>query len=168
MIPDSIIQYLQRHHVPFERRPHLRAISAQALAASLHVSGFQVAKTVIVHTPDRLWLCVTSAPDTLGLSRVANILGVRRLRLADEAEFVERFPQCEPGAEPPFGQLYGLPVVVDEHLCRAERLWFRAGSHAEAIELRLEDFLHLEEPLLGPLVKDRPGERVYAPAEQHA
>lgn len=168
MIPDSIIQYLQRHHVPFERRPHLRAISAQALAASLHVSGFQVAKTVIVHAPDRLWLCVASAPDTLDLGRVAEVLGVRRPRLADESEFVDLFPQCEPGAEPPFGQLYGLPVVVDEHLRRAERLWFRAGSHGEAIELRFEDFLHLEEPLLGSIVRERPGRLAYAPMEQHA
>jgi Ala-tRNA(Pro) deacylase len=168
VIPDSIIQYLHRHHVPFERRPHLRAISAQALAASLHVSGYQVAKTVIVHTQDRLWLCVTSAPDTLDLGRVARMIGVRRLRLAGEDEFVELFPQCEPGAEPPFGQLYGLPVLVDEHLCQAERLWFRAGSHTEAIELRLEHFLHLEEPLLGAIVRDRPGEQAYAPMEQHA
>ncbi|MFP2913017.1 aminoacyl-tRNA deacylase [Pyxidicoccus sp. 3LFB2] len=168
MIPDSIIQYLHRHYVPFERRPHLRAISAQALAASLHVSGFLVAKTVIVHAPDRLWLCVTSAPDTLDLGRLADMVGVRRLRLAEEAEFVDLFPECEPGAEPPFGQLYGLPVVVDSHLRQAERLWFRAGSHAEAIELRFEDFLHLEEPLLGNIVRERPGEQVYTPMEQHA
>ncbi len=168
MIPDSIVQYLHRHDVPFERRPHPQAISAQALAASLHVSGFQVAKTVIVYTRDRLWLCVVSAPDTLDLGRVARMLGVRRLRLAAESEFIDIFPQCEPGAEPPFGQLYGLPVLVDEHLRQAERLWFRAGSHAEAIELRFEDFMQLEEPLLGTLVRDRPGELAYAPVEHHA
>ncbi|NMO16692.1 YbaK/EbsC family protein [Pyxidicoccus fallax] len=167
MIPDSIIQYLQRHQIPFERRPHLRAITAQALAATLHVSGFQVAKTVILHAQDRLWLCVTSAPDTLDLGRVSEMLGVRRLRLAEESEFAELFPECEVGAEPPFGQLYGLPVLVDEHLRQAERLWFRAGSHAEAIELAFEDFIALEEPLLGHIVRDRPGERAHAPMEMH-
>ncbi|QSQ21804.1 YbaK/EbsC family protein [Pyxidicoccus parkwayensis] len=168
MIPGSIIEYLQRYHVPFERRPHLRAISAQALAASLHVTGFQVAKTVIVHAADRLWLCVVSAPDTVDLGRVSEMLGVRRLRLADESEFIDLFPGCEAGAEPPFGQLYGLPVVVDTHLRHAERLWFRAGSHTEAIELRFEDFLLLEEPLLGPIASERPGELTYAPVEMHA
>ena len=134
----------------------------------MHVTGFQVAKTVILHASDRLWLCVASAPDTVDLGRVAEMLGVRRLRLAEESEFVDLFPQCEEGAEPPFGQLYGLPVVVDAHLRHAGRLWFRAGSHTEAIELRLEDFLHLEEPLLGHIVRDRPGRPTYAPAEQHA
>lgn len=167
MIPDSIIQYLQRHHVPFERRSHLRAITAQALAQSLHVSGFQVAKTVVLHAQDRLWLCVASAPDTLDLGRVAETIGCRRVRLAEESEFADLFPQCEVGAEPPFGQLYGLPVVVDEHLRGAERLWFRAGSHGEAIELRFEDFLHLEEPLLGHIVRNRPGEQTYVQLELH-
>lgn len=164
MIPESIIEYLQRHQVPFERRPHLRAIRAQALAASLHVTGFQVAKTVIVHASERLWLCVLGAPDTLDLGRVAEMLGVRLLRLADESEFVDLFPDCEAGAEPPFGQLYGLPVVVDTHLRQAERLWFRAGSHSEALELRFEDFVQLEQPLLGTIARERPGEQ----AESHA
>jgi Ala-tRNA(Pro) deacylase len=168
MIPDSIIEYLQRHRVPFERRSHFRAIRAQSLAASLHVTGFQVAKTVILHAPDRLWLCVVSAPDTVDLGRVAEMLGVRRLRLAEESEFVDLFPQCEAGAEPPFGQLYGLPVMVDEHLRHAGRLLFRAGSHTEVVELRFEDFLQLEEPLLGHIVRDRPRELAYAPAELHA
>ena len=165
MIPESIIQYLQSNNVPFERRPHLRAITAQALAASLHVTGFQVAKTVILHAQDRQWLCVTSAPDTLDLDRVAEVLGVESLRLANESEFADLFPQCEVGAEPPFGQLYGLPVVMDEHLRQAERLWFRAGSHTEAIELRFQDFLNLEEPMLGNIVQDRPGEQAHAPME---
>jgi Ala-tRNA(Pro) deacylase len=167
MIPDSIIQYLQRNHVPFQRRPHLRAITAQALAASLHVSGFQVAKTVILNAQDRLWLCVASAPDTLDLGRVAETIRARRVRLAEESEFADRFPQCELGAEPPFGQLYGLPVVMDAHLRRAGRLWFRAGSHGEAIELGFEDFMNLEEPLLGDIVRSRPGERAHAPMELH-
>ncbi len=168
MIPESIIQYLHRNHVPYVRRPHLRAITAQALAQSLHVSGFQVAKSVLLHMQDRLWLCVASAPDILDLDRVAAVVGARRVRLADESEFAALFPQCEVGAEPPFGQLYGLPVVVDEHLARAERLLFRAGSHEEAIELRFEDFLELEAPLVGPIVRSRPGELAFAPADLHA
>lgn len=168
MIADSIIQYLHRNHVPFVRRPHLRAITAQALAQSLHVSGFQVAKSVLLHMQDRLWICVASAPDILDLDRVARTVGARRVRLADESEFAGLFPECEVGAEPPFGQLYGLPVVVDEHLARAERLLFRAGSHQEAIELRFEDFMALEAPLLGAIVRSRPGEVTYPPMDLHA
>jgi Ala-tRNA(Pro) deacylase len=117
---------------------------------------------------DRLWICVASAPDTLDLERVAQTVGTRRVRLADEPEFAGLFPECEVGAEPPFGQLYGLPVVVDEHLSRAGRLLFRAGSHEEAIELRFDDFLDLEAPLLGDIVRRRPGEPRYAPMDQHA
>lgn len=167
MIPETIIQYLQRNHVPFERRPHLRAITAQALAASLHETGFKVAKTVVVRAPDRLWLAVVAAPDTVFLDRLADTLGVERLRLADESEFANAFPGCEVGAEPPFGHLYGLPVVMDEHLRHEDRLLFRAGSHEEAIQLRIEDFVNLEAPTLDDIIHAREGEARYVPSEAH-
>ncbi|WP_342377348.1 YbaK/EbsC family protein [Myxococcus stipitatus] len=158
MIPENILQYLERHGVPFERKPHLRAITAQALASSLHVSGFQVAKSVILQADDALLICVVSAPDTVNLDRVASVTGTRNLRLADEAVFASRFPDCEVGAEPPFGGLYGLPVVVDEHLRDENLVLFRAGSHTEALELRYEDFMNLEAPYLGNIIHDRPSQ----------
>ncbi|NVJ26407.1 MULTISPECIES: aminoacyl-tRNA deacylase [Myxococcus] len=160
MIPQNIIQYLEGHNVPFERRPHLRAITAQALAASLHVSGFQVAKSVIFRSDDSLWICVVSAPDSVNLDRLAEVTGAKNLRLAEESEFAPLFPECEVGAEPPFGRLYGVPVVVDEHLRHAERLLFRAGSHAEALEMRFADFENVEAPFTGLIVHDRQREQL--------
>ncbi|WP_338873079.1 YbaK/EbsC family protein [Myxococcus stipitatus] len=162
MIPENIIQYLERHGIPFERKPHLRAITAQALASSLHVSGFLVAKSVILQSDDALLICVVSAPDTVNLDRVASVTGTRNLRLADESMFAPRFPGCEVGAEPPFGGLYGLPVVVDEHLREEERVLFRAGSHTEALELRFADFMNLEAPYLGDIIHDRPAKPLAA------
>ncbi|MCP3102637.1 YbaK/EbsC family protein [Myxococcus sp. K15C18031901] len=159
MIPQRIIQYLERSRVPFDRRPHPKAITAQALAASLHVSGFEVAKTVMLQARDRLWMCVVSAADTVNLDRFSRLTGASQLRLAEESEFAHLFPECEIGAEPPFGLLYGLPVVVDAHLRDAGRLLFRAGSHAEALEMRFDDFMNLEAPLLGDIVHDRAGRR---------
>jgi Ala-tRNA(Pro) deacylase len=79
----------------------------------------------------------------------------------DEAEFATRFPDCEPGAEPPFGGLYYMPVLVDESLRAVDRLLFRAGSHEEALELSVADFLRLETPLLGSFI--RGGERRVPP-----
>ncbi|MCP3062718.1 YbaK/EbsC family protein [Myxococcus sp. K38C18041901] len=168
MIPQNILQYLERHQIPFERRPHPRAITAQALAASLHVSGFQVAKSVILRAEDSFWICVVAAPDTVDVDRVAEVTGAKGLRLADEAEFATLFPDCEVGAEPPFGRRYGLPVVMDGHLGEAETLLFRAGSHDEALELRVADFVGVEAPYLGAIIHDRPGEARGLPFDSEA
>jgi Ala-tRNA(Pro) deacylase len=156
MIPESIQHYLHDHHVPFLRHWHPRAVTAQELAQALHVTGYRVAKSVIVRADQQLWICLIPAVETLDLEKVGEALGTREARLATEDEFANLFPECELGAEPPFGKLYGLPVVMDESLGVAEDLLLRAGSHEEALEVSVEDFIGLEAPRMGALLIERP------------
>jgi len=166
MIPASIQQYLRRNRVPFERIAHPRAVSAQQLAATLHTSGHRVAKTVVLRTERGLWLAVLPASEAVDTERARHILGVSSCRTASEPEFADLFPDCELGAEPPFGQLYRLPVMVDERLSQEERLIVRAGSHTEAMELRFQDFATLEWPLVASFCRE-PLRRQAPALEQH-
>lgn len=154
MIPESIQHYLQRNRVRYERYWHPRAITAQELAEALHVSGWRVAKAVIILADRQPWLFVVPAAGSVDLSQVRDILGARTVRLATEDEFSHRFPDCELGAEPPFGELYGMPVAVDEALSLNERVLFRAGSHEEALEMRFQDFATLEWPLVASFIHE--------------
>ncbi|HZI10668.1 MAG TPA: YbaK/EbsC family protein [Myxococcus sp.] len=163
MIPDPIQHYLREQHVPFLRHWHPRAVTAQELAQALHVTGYRVAKSVIVLADEQLCICVLPATETLDLEKVRETLDVREVRLATEQEFADRFPECELGAEPPFGHLYGLPVLMDASLGEAEELLLRAGSHEEALEVRAEDFLDLESPRRAAITAERPGQ----PLVQH-
>lgn len=155
MIPMTIQQYLQRNHIPFALHPHPRAVAAQQLAAALHVSGYRVAKSVIVRADGRLWIAVLPATETIDFQQLARVLGAWDVRMASEQDFKECFPGCELGAEPPFGLLYRLPVVIDPSLGNAQKLLFRAGSHEEALEMSYQDFLTLEWPLSAPFISKR-------------
>lgn len=171
MIPESIQHYLRRNGVRYERYWHPHAVSAQELAEALHVSGWRVAKSVIVLADRQPWLFVVPAAGTVDLQKVREILGARSVRLATEEEFSRHFPDCELGAEPPFGELYGLPVAVDESLSLTERLLFRAGSHEESLELRFQDYATLEWPLVASFIQEQQRQRVNMPPpelESHA
>jgi Ala-tRNA(Pro) deacylase len=149
--------------VRFERYWHPHAVSAQELAEALHVSGWRVAKSVIVLAARLPWIVVVPAAGTVDLQQVRTIIGARSVRLATEAEFSSYFPDCEVGAEPPFGELYGLPVAVDESLSLTERLLFRAGSHEEALEMRFQDFATLEWPLVASFIQRQQRQTVGVP-----
>jgi Ala-tRNA(Pro) deacylase len=166
MIPEPIQDYLRQNHVPFLRYWHPRAVTAQEMAKALHVTGYRVVKSVIVRADSRLWICLIPAWATLDLEKVQELLEARTLRLAPEEEFDGLFPECELGAEPPFGQLYGMPVLFDESLAMAEELLLRAGSHEEALELSVEDFLMLESPLMAHLI-EQPSLRLVEPTQAH-
>ena len=152
MIPERIIEYLRSHAVPYKRRLHRRVITAQELAAAIHVPGRRVAKSVMVKANGQVWIAVLPATEVIDEDRLAAVLGARAVRRMQESEFEGFFPDCEPGAEPPFGGLYGLPVVIDSALAEAESIVFRAGSHEEAIEMSYQDFYRLEnEPKVGAI-----------------
>lgn len=146
MIPPPIQKYLENHDIPFTRLPHGRTYRAQDLAHALHVTGHRVAKAVVVDVDGQLVMAVLPASEVVDLDRLARGLGARQARLVDEEVLPKLFPGCEMGAEPPFGRLYGLPVVVDRSLARQPRLVFRAGSHEEAVEIAWRDFQALEQP----------------------
>jgi Ala-tRNA(Pro) deacylase len=147
----KIEAYLEEQGVAYEKREHPAAYTAQEVAAEEHVSGNMLAKTVIVAVDDKYTLCVLPASYKLDLNKVARELRARNVRLADEAEMARLFPDVEVGAEPPFGNLYQLPTLVDRHLAEDEAIVFQAGTHRDAVRIRYADFARLAKPAVADL-----------------
>jgi Ala-tRNA(Pro) deacylase len=167
MIPQTIVQYLMENRVPFRRHWHTRAVSAQELAATLHVSGYRVAKSVIVQADKTRYIAVLPATEMLDETSFARAVGAREASLADESEFPVLFPECEVGAEPPFGGLYELPVVMDKSLVDEEPLVFRAGSHEETLEIVADDYFALESPIIASIGRREQGVYPSEPAPEY-
>lgn len=149
MIASKFVRHMEQAGVPVVVREHRRVVAAQRLAASVHVSGHRVAKTVMVEVDGTRMIAVLPAAEIVDPTRLALALGAERVRIMHESEFMDLFSECELGAEPPFGALFGVPVVLDSKLAHAGApIIFRAGSHEEALEMKPEDFVRLEHPRL--------------------
>jgi Ala-tRNA(Pro) deacylase len=146
MLPKPVTQLLEQEKVPYEVMSHQRAFTAQAVAASLHVSGRDFAKPVIVKTQEgRMLMAVVPGPRHVDLKALSGLIGVP-VELAHEDEMERLFPDCELGAEPPFGNLYGMPVYVDASLSSDPEIVFNAGSHSEAVRMKYADYARLVHP----------------------
>lgn len=139
-------ELLDRNGIHYESIVHLPAYTAQGIAALTHISGKEVAKTVIVKLDGSLAMAVLPASHRIDLRLLQAAAGAATVALASEAEFKDAFPGCETGAMPPFGSLYGLPVLVDETVTHDREIVFNAGSHTELLRLAYEDFARLEDP----------------------
>jgi Ala-tRNA(Pro) deacylase len=147
----KIDQYLREQGVTFEHHTHGSAYTAQELAAIEHVSGYDVAKPVIVRADDDFVVCVVPASHKLDFGKVAAAMEAGECRLADEKEMSDLFPDTEIGAEPPFGNLYKLPTLVDRRLAQDEHITFAAGSHQDSISMRYADYARLSRPRVADL-----------------
>lgn len=147
---ERLESYLREQGVFFEVAVHPLAYTAQEVAASEHVSGYLVAKPVIVRCGERFVMAVVTAPQRLDLEKLSKVMG-QPCRLAQESEFAALFPDCEVGAHPPFGNLYGLPVYVDRRLAQDPEIVFRCGSHRETMRVRYADFERLVQPVVTDL-----------------
>jgi Ala-tRNA(Pro) deacylase len=143
---DRLENYLRENQVRFEEHHHPRAVSAQEVAASEHVPGRMLAKTVMVLADGEMVMLALPAPYQVDLEKAAAALGVDEVRLAEEEEFEDSFPDCEVGAMPPFGNLYGVPVYVEKTLAEDETIVFRSGTHTETMSVSYSDFERLVEP----------------------
>jgi Ala-tRNA(Pro) deacylase len=150
---DRLEEYLRENRVPFEAQHHPRAVTAQEVAASEHLPGKLLAKTVMVLADGEMVMLALPAPYQVDLERAAAALGVKEVRLAEEEEFEETFPDCEVGAMPPFGNLYGVPVYVDETLAEDETIVFRSGTHTETMSVSYADFERLAEPAIAEFAR---------------
>lgn len=151
MPPSQIVEFLDKKEVPYEVLPHARAYTAQGVAASAHVRGRDFAKAVIVKAADgRRLMAVIPAPRHVDLDALGGLLG-SHVELAHEDEFAALFPGCELGAEPPLGNLYGLPVYADESLHRDPDVVFNAGNHNEVIRMKWVDYERLVHPVVAVL-----------------
>ncbi len=140
--------YLQENDVSFEVIPHEQAFSAQEVAAAEHVTGHKFAKTVILKGGGDAYMFVMPASRHVSMKKACEAVGTD-VELATEAEMKQMFPDCEIGAEPPFGTLYDLPTYVDEHLAEREEIVFRAGTHDRTVKISYDDYASLEEPVVG-------------------
>ena len=153
---DRLEAYLREKQVPFAVRHHPRAITAQEVAASEHVPGKMLAKTVTVLVDGKMVMLALPAPYQVDMDKAGKALGVE-VRLAHEEEFENTFPDCEVGAMPPFGNLYEVPVYVEAALAEDETIVFRAGTHTDTMSLSYADFERLVEPTIAEFAASRLG-----------
>ena len=139
-LDEKQIRYLTLHHSP--------AYTSQELAAATHISGRAWAKTVILEADGKMAMAVLPATERVDLDALGPILGADVVKLAEEKVFKSRFPDCELGAMPPFGNLFDMPVVVANTLAEDPEIVFNAGSHQIAFEMTFEDFRGLVEPTI--------------------
>jgi Ala-tRNA(Pro) deacylase len=144
---ERLEQYLADNAASFTAEQHRRAYSAQQIAEMEHVPGDQFAKVVMLVADGRTVMTVVPAARWLRLEQAAEALGAAEVRLANEWEFAPLFPDCEVGAMPPFGNLYGVPVYVDEALSGHDEIVMQAGTHRDTIRVRYADFERLAEPV---------------------
>ena len=138
--------FLDEHRVRYVTMSHSSVYTAQEIAAETHVPGKALAKTVMIKVDGVMKMAVLPAAYKVDLERLKEAVGASTVALATEAEFKGLFPDCEIGAMPPFGNLYGLPVLLAETLTENEEIAFNAGSHTEVVKLAFADFERLVKP----------------------
>ena len=138
--------FLDRNEIKYELIHHPTTYTAQLTAASSHVRADDMAKTVMVNRDGKLAMAVLPASKRVDITALHTASGAGSLRLASELEFKQQFPDCDAGAMPPFGNLYGMDVFVDESLSKDERIAFNAGSHDELLRLAYSDFARVVRP----------------------
>lgn len=139
-------EFLDSHHVKYVSTTHSPAFTSQEIAAAAHISGRELAKTVIVSVDGKLAMVVIPANDQVNFAKLRDILGATEVDLASESEFKNTFAECEVGAMPPFGNLYDMPVFMSEQMAELDHILFNAGSHSELMQLSFSDFKRLVQP----------------------
>ncbi len=139
-------KFLDEQNVKYLSIQHSRAFTAQEVAAKMHIHGWELAKTTVLKVDGKFVMAVMPAPVHVDMSAFREIVGAKSVALAAEEEFKQLFPECELGAMPPFGNLYGLPVYVDERLAEDPSIVFNAGTHTEAVRMDFGDFRRLVQP----------------------
>jgi len=142
----KIKDFLDKNHIKYVSLKHSPAYTAQEIAAKSHVSGKEMAKTVIVKVNGNPAMAVLPASYKVDFEALTKVTGSDNVNLAGEEEFKTMFPDCEVGAMPPFGNLYDMDVYVAETLSDDEEIVFNAGTHSELIRMAYKDFEKLVKP----------------------
>jgi len=145
-IPEKLARFLQERNLPFKVTTHPEAFTAQQSAQAAQVSGRAYAKPVLVNVDGKVWMAVVPATERVDLARMQKCLEAKKVKLASEAEFSPLFPDCDLGAMPVFGSLYGVPVIVSQELTENDEIAFTAGTHRDIVRLKVSDFLAAEKP----------------------
>ena len=139
-------EFLDKEGVKYVSIIHSPAYTAQEVAASAHIPGKELAKTIIVELDGQMAMAVLPANRKIVLQDLREVTGSDQVKFASEEQFRQRFPGCETGAMPPFGNLYGMEVFLAETLTALEAIAFNAGSHTEVIRMSFKDFERLVQP----------------------
>lgn len=139
-------EFLDNNNIKYVTIEHSPSYTAQEIAASAHIPGRELAKTVIVKIDGKMAMAVLPASLKVNFGLLKKVSGAVNVTLADEDDFKDMFPDCDVGAMPPIGNLYGMDVYVDEQLTRDKEIAFNAGSHSELIRLEYKDFERLVHP----------------------
>jgi len=133
-------EFLDSHKIRYVTIKHSEVYTAQEIAASAHIPGKELAKTVMVKIDGKMAMAVLPASYKVDFDLLKEAAGAQKVELASEQEFTDMFPECEIGAMPPFGNLYGMEVFVAETLAEEQEIAFNAGSHTELIRMSYKDF----------------------------
>lgn len=145
LMPRRLESHLDLKHVPYSMILHAPADSAQMAASAMHLPGRAVAKAIALQAGSREILAVLPASFRINFKKLTAIAGAE-VRLMDEETFSELFPDCERGVISPFGELYGVPVYLDEALAEDPEIILSAGTHSDCVRMGSVDFVQLAEP----------------------
>lgn len=146
MSSTKLKKFLDENKIKYVSVKHSSAYTAQEIAASAHIPGKELAKTVIIKIDGKMAMAVLPASHKVSFESLRDSLGAKDVRLAYEQEFMDKFPDCEVGAMPPFGNIYGIDVFVAESLSEDEEIAFNACTHTELIRMKYNDFEKLVKP----------------------
>jgi Ala-tRNA(Pro) deacylase len=141
-----VTEYLEELGIGYEIREHRSTFTAQQMAAEEHVPGMTVAKPVVIKADNKFYMCVLPACYKIDFDILKEKIGARQVELADEKEMAQLFGDCALGAEPPLGNLYQLPTIMDESLEDDDEIVFQGGTHEQAIRLAMIDYKKLVQP----------------------
>jgi len=142
----GVAEFLDKSGVSYKVTKHEPAFTAQQIAAVVHEPGRYVAKPVLVKVDGKYVMCVLAACRKIDLGALKKQLKAKSVQLAEEQDIEKLFPDCELGAEPPFGNLYDLPTIMDKALEQDEHIMFQCGSHERAIRMSMSDYRKLVKP----------------------
>jgi len=146
MATKKLMDFLDQNNIPYVVINHSSAFTASEIAASAHIKGQELAKTVIIKIDGRMSLLILPAKYKVNFDLLRNHTGSEHIELAEEYEFSDMFPDCQTGAMPPFGNLYGMKTYLDKTLVYDEEIAFNAGNHRQLIRLKMNDFIDLVKP----------------------
>ena len=150
-VSSKLKSYLDKEHVGYEIAEHPLAYTASEIAGSQHVPGKIMVKSVIVKSQGKFIMCVLPAIHLIDFDKLKKVIGSQDIKLADESELSNLFPDYDLGAEPPFGQLFGLKVYADKSLEDDEEIVFNAGTHTDVMKMKLNDFKKLTKPIMAEI-----------------
>jgi Ala-tRNA(Pro) deacylase len=142
-------RYLNNNGIPYKIIEHNPAFSAHGISVAAHVPENEIAKTVILHADGKFWMAVLRGDNKINLHMIKQALGARQVHLAHEEDLNSLFPDCQLGTMPPFGNLYGIPVLVDQALTNDPEISFNACCYTKVIRMKFDDFRTLVNPLVG-------------------